>query len=454
MGAKLKLSMQIKAFFRLVVFLTLPILFYAVLIAQNPKPADAATCNFWINQHVYPANATSPPLEFWMTIHTPGNNYNFRITDPTGHSDIGILDSSNSYYEKIPLSDLQFGGFDLNADTLTITVKDQDGTTCGNDISYTVIFGDGSPGNKPNIPLGCTVQTPQDTPGGKFGVTLHGSALDDKNASYAVDINPGYYHIGSVSYISFPWDFWLSDFNLPQSIAPGTYTVVVETSPPVTCTPDLQVSLTLAKCDASSPGLKAGDDFAVIGQQFPVGDYPVELVNVNGTPDYKNIATFRVVELDPAIHYTQGGAMVTIPKDALVGTYAVNITDLPGSPSQVQCTNSLSIGVAAGGGAGKNPCNGGICQTALGTIPINLGDFASTLLKIALGISGGIVLILMVIGSIRVMTSSGDPQKMAGGRDMIVAAIAGALFIAFSVMIMQFIGIAIVPIPGLGYFTG
>ena len=122
-------------------------------------------------------------------------------------------------------------------------------------------------------------------------------------------------------------------------------------------------------------------------------------------------------------------------------------------------THTVFTGVAAptpgtrGLPVGKNPCESGTCETAIGAIPTNLGNFASTVLRIALGISGGIVLILMVVGSIRVMTSSGDPQRVAAGRDMIVAALAGALFIAFSVMIMQFLGTAVVPIPGLTYGT-
>ncbi len=119
------------------------------------------------------------------------------------------------------------------------------------------------------------------------------------------------------------------------------------------------------------------------------------------------------------------------------------------------------VGIDGGdGSSGKNPCldtNGDgkvdTCPTGIGNIPTNLGDFATAVLRIALGISGGIVLILMVIGSIRVMTSSGDPKNVAAGRDMIVAALTGALFIAFSVMIMQFLGTAVVPIPGLVFGT-
>jgi len=110
--------------------------------------------------------------------------------------------------------------------------------------------------------------------------------------------------------------------------------------------------------------------------------------------------------------------------------------------------DSLSFEVRAGSGgtAGQNPCVGNICNTALGPISTNPGEFAQKILNIAIGLAGGIALILMVIGSIRVLTSSGDQQRLAGGRDMIVAAIAGLLFLIFSVLILRFIGIQILDI--------
>jgi len=102
---------------------------------------------------------------------------------------------------------------------------------------------------------------------------------------------------------------------------------------------------------------------------------------------------------------------------------------------------------------GANPCSTGptgTCDTALGNIPTNLKDFSTRLLSIATGIAGGIALILMVIGAIRVLMSSGDQQKLSGGRDMIVAAVTGLLFLIFSVLILKFIGINILgQVPGL-----
>ncbi|MBI2326981.1 hypothetical protein HYU92_01570 [Candidatus Curtissbacteria bacterium] len=113
---------------------------------------------------------------------------------------------------------------------------------------------------------------------------------------------------------------------------------------------------------------------------------------------------------------------------------AVFVSLVPGSPIPT---------TPPGGGAGGNPC-GVTCETALGDIPVEAQKFATTILRIGIGLAGGIALIIMVIGSIRVLTSSGDQQKLAGGRDMIVGALAGLLFLIFSVLILRFIGFSII----------
>lgn len=91
--------------------------------------------------------------------------------------------------------------------------------------------------------------------------------------------------------------------------------------------------------------------------------------------------------------------------------------------------------------AGKNPCASGTCNTAIGNnIPTNPTAFTGRLLTIAIGLAGGIALIIMVRGSIKILMASGDPQKITDGRDLIVAAIAGLLFLIFSVLILKFLG--------------
>ena len=108
-------------------------------------------------------------------------------------------------------------------------------------------------------------------------------------------------------------------------------------------------------------------------------------------------------------------------------------------------------GVGEDGGTGTegvNPCGqpGGQCDTAIGLISSNGTEFIGKVLEISLGIAGAIALIFMVIGSIRVLTSSGDQQRLNGGREMIIAAVAGLLFIVFSILILQFIDAKLITI--------
>lgn len=99
---------------------------------------------------------------------------------------------------------------------------------------------------------------------------------------------------------------------------------------------------------------------------------------------------------------------------------------------------------------GENPCKNGFCVTGLGVIPTTVGGFGTAILDIALGLAGGIVLILMVLGAIQILASSGDPKKSAAGRERIIAALAGLLFLIFAVLILNFIGVNILGgVPGI-----
>jgi len=140
------------------------------------------------------------------------------------------------------------------------------------------------------------------------------------------------------------------------------------------------------------------------------------------------------------------------------GKYEIRVNDTDGFlywriPLTVKLGGG-SVGSPSGGGGtgppGTNPCAGGTCPTAFGNISTNPTTFAGKILSIATGLAGGIALILMVIGSIRVLMSSGDQQRLAAGRDMIVAAVAGLLFLIFSVLILRFIGVNLLgSIPGI-----
>ncbi len=157
-------------------------------------------------------------------------------------------------------------------------------------------------------------------------------------------------------------------------------------------------------------------------------------------------------------HEILGGSYSLIESGA-AGVYAC-IADPNGPYTYDECQEQLAStipdldspengdGEGTGGKPGTNPCPGGNCQTAIGNFSTNPQDFVEQVLKIAIGLAGGIAFILMVIGAIRVLTSTGNPQNVNAGRDMIVAALAGLLFLIFSVLILKFIGVEIIGLSG------
>jgi hypothetical protein len=86
--------------------------------------------------------------------------------------------------------------------------------------------------------------------------------------------------------------------------------------------------------------------------------------------------------------------------------------------------------------------------TALGCIPIDTNPFISWILEFAISIGGGIAFLLMVFASFQLLTSAGDPQKIKEGQELLTSAVAGLMFIIFSVFLLRFIGVDILAIPG------
>lgn len=113
--------------------------------------------------------------------------------------------------------------------------------------------------------------------------------------------------------------------------------------------------------------------------------------------------------------------------------------------------------VPGGGGIKPTECdsnndgeNDGI-ETALGCIPTkDPTRFVAWLLGFAIGIGGGIAMLLIIFGAFQVMTSSGNPENLKKGQEKITSAIAGLIFIIFSVFLLKLIGVNILNIPGFG----
>ncbi len=87
-------------------------------------------------------------------------------------------------------------------------------------------------------------------------------------------------------------------------------------------------------------------------------------------------------------------------------------------------------------------------STAIGDIGTNPTAFIKDIFSILLGVSGGIALILIIISGYRLMASQGNPEKVQEAREMLTSAVVGLLFIIFSLVILQIIGVSILQIPG------
>ena len=93
-------------------------------------------------------------------------------------------------------------------------------------------------------------------------------------------------------------------------------------------------------------------------------------------------------------------------------------------------------------------CEGGTgIKTGLGCIPTDPTGLVEKILQIAIGVSSGIAMLLLISGAFRILTSSGDPKAVMGAKDTITSAIGGLLLILLSVAILNIIGIKILDIP-------
>jgi len=98
------------------------------------------------------------------------------------------------------------------------------------------------------------------------------------------------------------------------------------------------------------------------------------------------------------------------------------------------------------GGCIKEHCSH--IETALGCFPTQPRGIIEWLLKYAIMFAGGLGFLLMLFASFQIMTSSGDPDKLQAGQQLLGSAIAGILFIVFALFLLRFIGFTILQIPG------
>lgn len=142
-------------------------------------------------------------------------------------------------------------------------------------------------------------------------------------------------------------------------------------------------------------------------------------------------------------------------------------------PDRIICENSVTIpGVddeAIDGSSSKSHFN--LCQqvsandveacnrcvqdgkniwTSVGCIPTEGTSIVSSVITIALGMAGGIGLLMIIAAGAMFSLSRNDPKKVGDAKEMLGSVIIGLIFIVFSVTVLEFIGVTILRIPGFG----
>lgn len=87
-------------------------------------------------------------------------------------------------------------------------------------------------------------------------------------------------------------------------------------------------------------------------------------------------------------------------------------------------------------------------STAIGDISTEPQAFVRSIYSIVLGLAGGIALILIIISGYKLMASQGNPEAIKGATGQLISAVVGLLFIIFSFVILQIVGVDILQIPG------
>ena len=86
--------------------------------------------------------------------------------------------------------------------------------------------------------------------------------------------------------------------------------------------------------------------------------------------------------------------------------------------------------------------------TALGCIPTSTSGFTASLLAFLAGTAGAIALVIMLIGTIQIMTGGDNPEAVKKGKELFTGAITGLLFIIFSVTLLKIVAGDIIQLPG------
>jgi len=110
-----------------------------------------------------------------------------------------------------------------------------------------------------------------------------------------------------------------------------------------------------------------------------------------------------------------------------------------------ECTTNI---VAVPGDYESDPVMAPGIKTALGCIPYDPGPLVTWIFNLAIFVGGGIAFLIMGVGAFLFITSQGNPEQIQKGKEIMVSAGAGLLFMIFAIFLLRLIGVDILRIPG------
>lgn len=193
--------------------------------------------------------------------------------------------------------------------------------------------------------------------------------------------------------------------------------------------------------------------------EFAQSTYKVTIRPRNGSERCSSIFNVTVSDNEPAITTVTNGCSF----DKQCGQDQVCLQPDEATPENRNPDPARRCGPRGAFNAGKTPLacekvnkgdedyegkNEFRCSTALGVINTSTERFLQDILKLILGLAGGIMIIIFIINGFKLMTSQGDPEKIKEAREGIIAAVAGIFLIVLSLSILSFITVDILQIPG------
>jgi hypothetical protein len=83
---------------------------------------------------------------------------------------------------------------------------------------------------------------------------------------------------------------------------------------------------------------------------------------------------------------------------------------------------------------------GDTIRTGIGDIPTDFAGFVGFIATIGIGVGGVAAIGLLTAGAFTILTSTGEPEKLLNGREMISNALMGLALIVLALFVLQFLG--------------